>query len=62
MAKKKKEKKKKTVFRTVKEFEEMFFPKQTRKQEIEKAIKAGEVGKKLAQESLDMIKEAMQEE
>ena len=57
-----KEKKKKTVFRTVKEFEEMFFPKQTRKQEIEKAIEAGEVGKKLAQESLDMIKEAMQEE
>jgi len=46
----------------VKEFEEMFFPKQTRKQEIEKAIEAGEVGKKLAQESLDMIKEAMQEE
>ena len=38
MAKKKKEKKKKTVFRTVKEFEEMFFPKQTRKQEIEKAM------------------------
>ncbi|RLF48201.1 MAG: hypothetical protein DRN20_05015 [Thermoplasmata archaeon] len=59
MAKKKQEK---TVFRTIKEFKEMFFPKQTRKQELEEAVKADEIGRKLARESLDMIEEAMREE
>ena len=68
--------KKKKVFRTVKEFEEMFFPKHRQRQTpvppaMEKILdsihedirgEAGEIGKKLAQESLDMIKEAMREE
>jgi len=56
MKRSKRSKKKERVYKSMREFEEKFFPKSFKKQSLEGTIDARTVGINLARESLEMLR------